>query len=308
MFDTLIETETKIAGKTKAMARAKEALEPVIEDFEEGLEDLGIMPKILKGAFASRLPSGIPGFDEMLHGGIPNGASIIVQGATGGEKEMFANQFLAEGLRSDGTTMVAISMISPNEWRNQMKTVKAKTRKYEKEGQVVIVDWYTHKNERVRSVEVKGPVILSSKSITNLEIAIDKAIKVIRDGPTKRAVIAILSPAIKALGFDKVFGFAQSIRGKFKKYGITGLFLLEKKMHDDKILTSLHSVFDGVFDIERQRQGDTIVRKIGILSLKGSPCDSSYRELELTRTGLMVKAKESGKQRPKKSRGSYNRY
>jgi KaiC/GvpD/RAD55 family RecA-like ATPase len=289
VLDSIIDTEAKISSRAQAMARARESMEPIIREYQEELDDLGISTKLLNRAFAAKLPSGIPGFDEMLHGGIPNGASIILQGPATGEKDVLANQFLGCGLNENGAIMVVITMISPDEWRTQMRGLGYKLSDYEKDGSLVLVDWYTHKNERVRSVEVRGPVVLSSKSITNLEIAIDKAIKTIKDAPTKRAVIAILSPAIKALGFDTIYGFAQSIRGKFKKYNITGLFLLDKGMHDQNVMTSLQSVFDGVFDIERERIGDSMISKIGILSLKGMTFETSYKALDFTREGLAIK-------------------
>jgi len=304
ILDSIIDTEAKISSRAQAMARARVSMEPIIREYQEELDDLGISTKLLNRAFAAKLPSGIPGFDEMLHGGIPNGASIILQGPATGEKDVLANQFLGCGLNENGSIMVVITMISPDEWRTQMRGLGYKLSDYEKEGSLVLVDWYTHKNERVRSVEVRGPVVLCSKSITNLEIAIDKAIKTIKDAPTKRAVIAILSPAIKALGFDTIYGFAQSIRGKFKKYNITGLFLLDKGMHDQNIMTSLQSVFDGVFDIERERIGDAMISKIGILSLKGMTFETSYRPLDLTREGLAVK----GVQAPPMPVGKITKY
>jgi len=304
VLDSIIDTEAKISSRAQAMARARESMEPIIREYQEELDDLGISTKLLNRAFAAKLPSGIPGFDEMLHGGIPNGASIILQGPATGEKDVLANQFLGCGLNENGAIMVVITMISPDEWRTQMRSLGYKLSDYEKEGSLVLVDWYTHKNERVRSVEVRGPVVLSSKSITNLEIAIDKAIKTIKDAPTKRAVIAILSPAIKALGFDTIYGFAQSIRGKFKKYNITGLFLLDKGMHDQNVMTSLQSVFDGVFDIERERVGDAMISKIGILSLKGMTFETSYRPLDQTREGLAVK----GAQAPPMPIGKITKY
>jgi len=292
MLDTIIEVEARISSRAAAMARARDALEPIVKEYQEEIDDLGISSKLLNRAFAARLPSGVPGLDEMLHGGIPNGASIILQGPTSGEKDIFANQFLGCGLNENGSIMVVVTMMSPDEWRTQMRGLGHRLSDFEKEGQLVIVDWYTHKNERVRSVEVRGAVVLSSKSITNLEIAIDKAIKSIKDAPTKRAVITVLSPAIKALGFDNVYGFAQSIRGKFKKYNITGMFLLDKGMHDQNIVSSLHSVFDGVFDIEKERVGENMVTRLGILSLKGMTFETKYRELELTKQGLIVKGSQ----------------
>ena len=45
-----------------------------------------------------RVPSGVPGLDQLIEGGFPKGRSILVTGEPGTGKTIFALQFLAEGL------------------------------------------------------------------------------------------------------------------------------------------------------------------------------------------------------------------
>src|SRR6266699_829872 len=53
-------------------------------------------------------------------------------------------------------------------------------------------------------------------------------------------------------------------------------------------LTTLHQPFDGVIEIERSRSGDRIVRKIGVLHMKDTAPDASFRILDVTETGMRV--------------------
>jgi circadian clock protein KaiC len=46
----------------------------------------------------SKVASGIPGFDEISHGGIPKGRTTLVSGTTGSGKTAFSAQFLYEGI------------------------------------------------------------------------------------------------------------------------------------------------------------------------------------------------------------------
>lgn len=48
---------------------------------------------------AGRLPTGIPGLDELLLGGIPRGRSVMVSGVSGSGKTTLALQFLIEGAK-----------------------------------------------------------------------------------------------------------------------------------------------------------------------------------------------------------------
>jgi len=44
-----------------------------------------------------RVPTGIPGFDELIEGGFPKGSSTVVSGIPGSAKTTFAMQFIANG-------------------------------------------------------------------------------------------------------------------------------------------------------------------------------------------------------------------
>lgn len=52
-----------------------------------------------QAAEISKLATGIPGFDEVAKGGIPEGRTTLVCGSAGSGKTVFAAQFLAEGIR-----------------------------------------------------------------------------------------------------------------------------------------------------------------------------------------------------------------
>jgi circadian clock protein KaiC len=46
-----------------------------------------------------RIPTGTPGLDAMLHGGLPKGHSVLVVGPSGAGKTILATNFLAEGVK-----------------------------------------------------------------------------------------------------------------------------------------------------------------------------------------------------------------
>ena len=46
----------------------------------------------------SKVASGIPGFDEISHGGIPKGRTTLISGTTGSGKTVFSAQFLYDGI------------------------------------------------------------------------------------------------------------------------------------------------------------------------------------------------------------------
>lgn len=72
-------------------------------DFEEGVTDDGASDK---GAservidLEDRVDLGIGGLDEMIRGGVPEGATLCVIGGPGAGKTTFGMQFVAQGLRN----------------------------------------------------------------------------------------------------------------------------------------------------------------------------------------------------------------
>ena len=44
----------------------------------------------------SKVVSGIPGFDEISHGGIPKGRTTLASGTSGSGKTVFSAQFLSQ--------------------------------------------------------------------------------------------------------------------------------------------------------------------------------------------------------------------
>jgi len=47
----------------------------------------------------NRIPTGVPGLDELLHGGLPQGHTLLVSGPTGSGKTIIGTRFLQEGVR-----------------------------------------------------------------------------------------------------------------------------------------------------------------------------------------------------------------
>jgi circadian clock protein KaiC len=67
---------------------------------------------------ARRLSMGVPGLDEMMGGGLPQGYSLLVAGPSGSGKSILAGAFLAEGGRRGETGVIAAFEQRPHESRS----------------------------------------------------------------------------------------------------------------------------------------------------------------------------------------------
>src|SRR5256886_14048369 len=237
-----------------------------------------------------RLPTGVPGFDAMVQGGLPVGSSVVLQGPPGQEKLRFALMFLAEGLKSGGSGLVVTSSQSPDAVIADLRELGVNLDSVTNEHRLRVVAWSSWSEETVQDTEERGIVIRSSIDLTNLGVALSRAIAGLTGGESRRAVIELLSPATSSYEVTQVYAFAQSAKRKFDRHQFTSLVLLEKEMHSGAQLTTLHQPFDGVIEIERTRSGDRIVRKIGVLHLKDTAPDLTFRVLEISEAGMRVVA------------------
>jgi circadian clock protein KaiC len=68
-----------------------------------------------------RIPSGVPGLDEVLRGGLPRGALLLIEGPPGSGKTTFGLQFLLQGMGDGETCLLASSA----ETLEQLKSIAA---------------------------------------------------------------------------------------------------------------------------------------------------------------------------------------
>jgi KaiC/GvpD/RAD55 family RecA-like ATPase/Flp pilus assembly protein TadD len=235
--------------------------------------------------------SGVGGFDSFLVGGFPKGASIILQGPSGAEKELFCLQFVVEGLRRGESVIVILSSKSPKKFLKMLSEHGIDIEKVLKEKKIIIIDWFSHKIESIKDVQDEGVVLRCSADLKNVSIALGKALSKVK-GDKVRAVAEILSPALSTYTVQEVYKFAQGCKAKLDLKNTTTLFLLEMEMHDRVTISSLQQPFDGVVEIIREKVEDRIVRKIGVLSMKDSDVPSRYEVLNLDRNEVWVGEKK----------------
>lgn len=86
-----------------------------------------------------RLSIGVPELDKMMGGGIPEGDSVLITGASGTGKSVLATQFIAEGLRQGEAGIVAVFEERPQAYTNRADSFGMDLVTAEKKGQLQIL-------------------------------------------------------------------------------------------------------------------------------------------------------------------------
>lgn len=104
-----------------------------------GLLQLG-QDGVEAGAAIPKVPSGIPGFDQVAMGGLPARRTTVVAGTAGAAKTLFAAQFLAEGVRL-GQPGVFVTLEEPaSDLRTNLRTLGWDVEAWEAQGNWRFVD------------------------------------------------------------------------------------------------------------------------------------------------------------------------
>ena len=235
---------------------------------------LGLGGQQRKMASTRRLSTGIPKLDAMLGGGIPEGDSVLVAGASGTGKSVLATQFIAEGIRQGDPGIVVVFEERPQEYAGRAGNFG--------------LDLETPQHERKLEILYLRP----------LDLSVDETMREILD--------AVRKIGAKRLVIDSLAGFemalAPSFRTEFREslyrmitaltgIGVTILSTVEMDESFTEFPFSTYSISFLTDDIIRLRYVsiDGQLRKIlVVIKMRGGKHSNDIREYEITSAGMVV--------------------
>ncbi|MBP1948073.1 ATPase domain-containing protein [Virgibacillus litoralis] len=214
--------------------------------------------------------SGIPGLDNVLFGGFPQGNTIIVEGGPGTGKTTFGIQFLLEGIRKHNEPGIFITFEEfPEQIYEDMK----------------LFNWDLRKLEQENKLRVVG---LSPETL------IDQMVKpgglfeeLIKEIDCKRVVIDSIS-LIKYVNGDER-KMLYTIRNVLRKHGLTSILLQEQSPLKSETASVEHFVFDGYIRLAIKTRFNTLrKRTIEVLKMRGTRTADGEHPYRILDNGLYV--------------------
>uniref|UniRef100_A0A7C2ZRK8 UPF0273 protein ENO77_02025 n=1 Tax=Ignisphaera aggregans TaxID=334771 RepID=A0A7C2ZRK8_9CREN len=230
-----------------------------------------------------RVKSGIPGFDELVNGGIPRRNVVLLSGGPGTGKTIFGWQFLYYGLTLGEPGVLITLEEHPVQARREMNAFGWDVRKFEEEGKFAIVDAFTGgigeaaKRERyvVRSVDDIGEFI-------------DVVRTALKEIKAERAVVDSVSTlylAKPSLARNVVMQLKRVLSG----LGVTAILVSQVSVTERGFGgPGVEHAADGIVRLDLDEVNGELVRSIIIWKMRGTKHDMKRHPFDITDKGIVV--------------------
>jgi circadian clock protein KaiC len=225
-----------------------------------------------------RVPTGVPGLDELLGGGLPRGSATIVEGGTGTGKTLLGLHFLLEGARVGQPGLLLTLEESPGQLRDIAAAFGWDLATLEAEGRLVI--HYTSPSE------------LSPDRFLN------QARQLVQGRGVRRAVLDSLTSTALGVPSDRRFReLIHSLGRHFQNAGVTLLMTQEVPELLGSVQVSgqgVSTAADNIIVLRYVEFGGRLERAISVLKARGVNHDNQVHRAVITAQGLRLESPFQG--------------
>ena len=287
-----VERLEKIIGAKEAELKAKEAF-LASKERELQIKEQAVISNNLEVAALERdaemqtnkAKTGTDRLDDLLFGGLPMGANVLITGPPFIGKEVLVERFVVEGITKGIPAVLVLSDYSPKEMRASLADHVPSVDEYERLGLLKYIDAYSIPMGVMQEEDNKSIVYVSEATAYNdIIAAMDKFTKEIKkEHQYFRVVVASISTFITYSDVKATYGFLQKLSGRLKLSGSVSLFPIDEGMHTQTDIQMLGHVMDGSFQFKAENLKTYI-------SIQGV-CDTQSRDwiqYQYTKRGVNI--------------------
>ncbi len=220
-----------------------------------------------------RVPTGIPGLDELIQGGFEKGSVVIVAGGPGTGKTTMAAQFLYNGAVEHDEPGVLLNLEQSGEnFKTHMRLFRMDFDELEKKGLISILTY--NPNEIIDVIKGGGGMLRDAMdSIGAKRFAVDSLTAMIvfyeRDYDARKALVNLFS----------------SVRN----WNVTTLAVLESNIVESHtIYPTVEFLSDGVILLRTYYEGNVRNHALEILKMRATDHSKDISPYFVTDTGIVV--------------------
>ena len=200
---------------------------------------------------AGLMPTGIPRLDDLLLGGLPSRAHVVLLGDAFVGKEIVLYSFIAEGLKRGEPAVLVTAARSPEEVASTLGVVLPQFREYEQLG---LVTWIDASGSKVPATPQRL-VVTGSDDRAGILSSLVKATKAYADAGRAPVRVGFLGlSAVLAHGDERAgFSFLQNVVGILKPRDALAMYSLEGGAVSDAQVEALLGRMDGAIAFRQDR-------------------------------------------------------
>ena len=204
-----------------------------------------------------KVKTGVRRLDDLLYGGYPVGAQVLVNGPAHTGKDVLARLFSVEGLRLGVPSIWVVTDKTFQQVRDDLAALYPGYADAEKRGMIRYVDLYSR---AVGSAQSSANVRLLSSTdkavLEQLSQTVNSFAEELKEQfPTYRLLFESVSTVTAYLDTSATFRFLQPFVGRRKLDGAVAYYELDSGMHSESDLETLEHMVDGSinFKVEQMK-------------------------------------------------------
>ncbi|PIT84205.1 hypothetical protein COU37_04630 [Candidatus Micrarchaeota archaeon CG10_big_fil_rev_8_21_14_0_10_45_29] len=211
----------------------------------------GVAEQTAQLAKKEKIPTQISGLDSILGGGLFQGTNLLLHGSPLCGKKPLLMQFIYEGLRSDIPGVFVLTDFGYKEWKTKMASSGWDLAPFEKNGALHVIDCYSSQFEPSLQDEPHISHVPSPNALSAISLQLAKMQeKMGQNFGSYNLAFHSLSSLLEESTPSTFHHFLQFTAGKLRKSGATSIYSLELGMHDEKDVTMVEHIMDGVIEFQ----------------------------------------------------------
>jgi len=244
---------------------AKKKIQPVIEEAVDPIQ-----------------PTGIPELDEMMHGGFPSGAAILLAGASGTGKTILATQWLFAGYDQFKEPGIFLSLTEPvSKALQNAKKLSFFNAEYINPTQIYFTD--------LRGI-IEGLELQNFDFTREASAQVVEAIRnMVEQSGAKRVVLdSVTAMAYRLRDRDLIRDFMFQLGTVLSQLDATVIMTSEVVGEGYSVFGVEEFISDGIIKLSHSQAAQEGVRRLEVVKMRGTEYDSHAASFRVSKDGILL--------------------
>jgi len=241
----------------------------------------------------TRVPSGIPGLDPLIEGGIPTNSTIALRAEPSNTTELFQQQFIAEGLKHGSPAVYCCLSRPVASVINSMKHQGFDVLESVANDQLVFLDCYSMQ-KRTGALGVDPAIQKKIVSVTEvddetaLQDGLASAVERIHSLKGLRAVCESIPGTLTTQSAIEIMRWGRKAFGDLRAFDTLALHTFPNGVREELFSVMAHD-FDAIIEIRVERTMDHVRHYLSIQKMRMTTVPTKMLDIETEQPLISIK-------------------